>query len=183
MLMIGRAILGRPKLLLDRRADRGTGAEHRGASERRLQGIEQENGAGDRRAEPAAGVRHLRTRCTPSRRAGSWPELVGAEVDQGREFARDTSNDARNSAHDEHRCRWWWGILLAFSLLALHRVFLPLPFVQRGRHFFDLHHGLQLPAGARRVHLVRAAGLSGGRRLCAPRSISFTSAPIPISAS
>src|SRR3982751_6300577 len=25
--------------------------------------------------------------------------------------------------------RWWWGILLAFALLALSRVFLPLPFV------------------------------------------------------
>jgi len=25
--------------------------------------------------------------------------------------------------------RWWWGLLLAFSLLALSRVFLPLPFV------------------------------------------------------
>ncbi len=25
--------------------------------------------------------------------------------------------------------RWWWGILLAFSLLALARVFLPLPFI------------------------------------------------------
>ncbi|MCX5825652.1 MAG: hypothetical protein NTY86_19730, partial [Deltaproteobacteria bacterium] len=24
--------------------------------------------------------------------------------------------------------RWWWGILLAFSLLAVLRVFLPLPF-------------------------------------------------------
>jgi branched-chain amino acid transport system permease protein len=25
--------------------------------------------------------------------------------------------------------RWWWGILLAFSLLAAARVFLPLPFI------------------------------------------------------
>ncbi|MBI3056359.1 MAG: hypothetical protein HYY77_20275, partial [Betaproteobacteria bacterium] len=25
--------------------------------------------------------------------------------------------------------RWWWGLLLAFALLALSRVFLPLPFV------------------------------------------------------
>src|SRR5512139_4120513 len=25
--------------------------------------------------------------------------------------------------------RWWWGLLLAFSLLAASRVFLPLPFV------------------------------------------------------
>src|ERR1700693_829953 len=24
--------------------------------------------------------------------------------------------------------RWWWGLLLAFSLLALLRIFLPLPF-------------------------------------------------------
>src|SRR5450756_2915517 len=27
--------------------------------------------------------------------------------------------------------QWWWGILLAFSLLAVARVFLPLPFVDR----------------------------------------------------
>jgi len=36
---------------------------------------------------------------------------------------------------------------------------------QRGHHLLDLHHRLQLPPGARRIHLFRAAGLPRRRRL------------------
>ena len=42
--------------------------------------------------------------------------------------------------------QWWWGILLAFSLLAAAGISAP-ALHQRGRDILDLHHGLQLSPG------------------------------------
>ena len=55
MLMIGRAILGSPKVLLIDEPTEGLAPEHRCAPEGGVRGIEQEHGAGDRGAEPASG--------------------------------------------------------------------------------------------------------------------------------
>ena len=60
MLMIGRALLGSPKVLLIDEPTGGTGAEHRLSPEKGIRRIAQERGAGDRGAEPAVGLRDIR---------------------------------------------------------------------------------------------------------------------------
>ena len=75
--------------------------------------------------------------------------------------------------------RWWWGLVLAFALLALVRVFLPLPFANEIVIFSIYTMGCNYPARPRRLHLVRTAGLSGGRAPTPPRSTCSTSATIP----
>ena len=62
--------------------------------------------------------------------------------------------------------RWWWGLVLAFALLALVRVFLPLPFANEIMIFSIYTMGCNYLLGRVGLHLVRPAGLSGRRRLC-----------------
>ena len=61
--------------------------------------------------------------------------------------------------------RWWWGLLLAFALLAVARVFLPLPFVNEVVIFSIYTMGCSFLLGTRRIHIVRTAGVPGGWRL------------------
>ena len=60
MLMIGRAILGQPKLLLVDEPTEGLAPSIVMHLRDVFKELSQENGAGDRRAEPALGVRHRR---------------------------------------------------------------------------------------------------------------------------
>ena len=97
MLMIGRALLGSPKVLLIDEPTEGLAPSIVAHLRERVRGIEQEHGAGDRGAEPASGLRDIQQGLRHERGAHRG-RARRPGLDQGRMFVNATSSDSRAEA-------------------------------------------------------------------------------------
>ena len=97
MLMIGRALLGSPKVLLIDEPTEGLAPSIVAHLQRRFAGIEQECGVGDRGAEPASGVRDIQQGLRHKRGAHRG-RARGPASRSRRMFVNATSSDSRAQA-------------------------------------------------------------------------------------
>ena len=124
MLMIGRAILGSPKLLLVDEPTEGLAPSIVAQLKDVFRQLSRNCRAGDRRAEPAAGVRARRP-VYALNEGRIMAELTGRDQIRPETMRAVPVIDGNAMINV---LKWWWSLLLVFGLLALGGVFLPLPF-------------------------------------------------------